>query len=163
VRSLRSRKVVRGWLAAESFSMKVVSVSLLCWWLLAAVPGRTELPSFDDFFRGVSECTLNLSRYSDVQMNADAEAVLITLPAAGSVRGFLITTFYFSPAREGHGEDYGLVFNAPIEQVADAFPEFAARETVHGYLRRLRRLSDETSDRRAERQTLLVCSGGTET
>jgi len=79
------------------------------------------------------------------------------------VRGFVITTFYFSPAREGKGEGYGLVFNAPLEAVARAFPELVARETVNGHLRRLLRLSDETSDRKAARQTLLVCNSGTAT
>jgi len=141
--------------------MRVLPLCLF--WFLASAAARAELPSFDDFFRGVSQCTLNLSQYSDVRSDTDPEAVLISLPTAGSVRGVLITTFYFSPARDGHREDYGLVFNAPIDQVAAAFPELAARETVHGYLRRLRRLSDETSGRAAERQTLLVCTGGTET
>ena len=85
---------------------------------------------------------------------------MISLPAAGAMRGFLINTFYFAPAKAGRGENYGLVFNAPLEAVIDAFPELAGRETVNGYLRRLLRLSDETGDRGAGRKTLLVCSGG---
>jgi hypothetical protein len=86
-----------------------------------------------------------------------------SLPAAGAMRGFLINTFYFAPAKAGRGENYGLVFNAPLEAVADAFPELAPRETINGHLRRLLRLSDETGDRSAGRKTLLICSGGTET
>jgi hypothetical protein len=127
------------------------------------VLGFAEVPSFDEFYTGVSECRFDLSRYTDVPMDPYAEAVLISLPTAGSVRGFVITTFYFSPARDGKGEGYGLVFNAPLEAVAHAFPELVARETVNGHLRRLLRLSDETSDRKSVRQTLLVCNSGTET
>jgi len=127
------------------------------------VLGFAEVPSFDEFYTGVSECRFDLSRYTDVPMDPYAEAVLISLPTAGSVRGFVITTFYFSPARDGKGEGYGLVFNAPLEAVAHAFPELAARETVNGHLRRLLRLSDETSDRKSVRQTLLVCNSGTAT
>jgi len=127
------------------------------------VLGFAEVPSFDEFYTGVSECRFDLSRYTDVPMDPYAEAVLISLPTAGSVRGFVITTFYFSPARDGKGEGYGLVFNAPLEAVAHAFPELVARETVNGHPLRLLRLSDETSDRKSVRQTLLVCNSGTET
>jgi hypothetical protein len=133
--------------------------------ILTCLPrvGLAEVPSFDEFYTGVSECRFDLSRYSDVPMDPYSEAVLISLPTAGSVRGFVITTFYFSPARDGKAEGYGLVFNAPLEVVAHAFPELAARETVNGHLRRLLRLSDETSDRKAGRQTLLLCNSGTAT
>jgi len=34
---------------------------------------------------------------------------------------------------------------------------------VNGHLRRLLRLSDETNDRKAARQTLLLCNSGTPT
>ncbi len=137
--------------------------------LLLACPGaalhaaRAEIPSFEAFYDGVAHCSLDLSHYADMPMNPYAEAVVINLPNAGSVRGFLITSFYFSPARDGHGEGYGLIFNAPFEAVVDAFPELTARQTMNGYLRRLLRLSEETSDKGARRQTLLVCSGGTQT
>jgi hypothetical protein len=127
------------------------------------LPARADVPSFDDFYTGVSECRFDLSRYADVPMEPYAEAVLIALPNAGAVRGFVISTFYFSPAREGKSEGYGLVFNAPLDAVANAFPELAARETVNGHLRRLLRLSDETNDRKAARQTLLLCNSGTAT
>jgi hypothetical protein len=141
----------------------------LIWLCMAAAvvsplsPARAEVPSFDDLYRGVSQCSFDLSRYNDVPMDPYAEAILISLPAAGAMRGFLISAFYFAPAKAGRGENYGLVFNAPLEAVANAFPELAARETINGHLRRLLRLSDETGDRSAARKTLLICSGGTET
>jgi hypothetical protein len=141
----------------------------LIWLCLAAIlaplawPALAEVPSFDDLYRGVSQCSFDLSRYNDVPMDPYAEAILISLPAAGAMRGFLINTFYFAPAKAGKGENYGLVFNAPLEAVANAFPELAQRETINGHLRRLLRLSDETGDRSAGRKTLLICSGGTET
>jgi len=141
----------------------------LIWFCVAAAvasplsPARAEVPSFDDLYRGVSQCSFDLSRYNDVPMDPYAEAILISLPAAGAMRGFLINAFYFAPAKAGRGENYGLVFNAPLEAVANAFPELAARETINGHLRRLLRLSDETGDRSAGRKTLLICSGGTET
>jgi hypothetical protein len=141
----------------------------LIWFCIAAAlaapasPVRAEVPTFDDLYRGVSQCSFDLSRYNDVPMDPYAEAILISLPVAGAMRGFLINTFYFAPAKAGRGENYGLVFNAPLEAVADAFPELAQRETINGHLRRLLRLSDETGDRSAGRKTLLICSGGTET
>jgi hypothetical protein len=141
----------------------------LIWFCVAAAvasplsPARAEVPSFDDLYRGVSQCSFDLSRYNDVPMDPYAEAILISLPAAGAMRGFLINAFYFAPAKAGRGENYGLVFNAPLEAVANAFPELAARETINGHLRRLLRLSDETGDRSAGRKTLLIGSGGTET
>jgi hypothetical protein len=134
--------------------------------MLAAIsvsPARADVPTFDELYRGVSACSFDLSRYTDVPMEPYSEAVLISLPAAGAVRGFLVNAFYFAPARGGKGENYGLVFNAPLEAVADAFPELAARETMNGHLRRLLRLSDETGERNAGGKTLLMCSGGTDT
>jgi hypothetical protein len=137
--------------------MKSVLLLLLC-----AMPAiaRAEVPSFDEFYAGVSQCRFDLSRYDDMPMDPYTEALLIALPNAGAMRGFLITTFYFSPAREGKAEGYGLIFNAPLDVVANAFPELAARETINGHLRRLLRLSDETNDRKAARQTLLLCNSG---
>jgi hypothetical protein len=140
--------------------MKRVAFALTAAWLLpvAAVPA---VPSFDQFYAGVSECRLDLSAYANLPMEPYSEAVLISLPTAGAVRGLIINTFYFSPGREGKAEAYGLVFNAPLSVVAKAFPELASRETVNGHLRRLLRLSDETNDRKATRQTLLLCNSGT--
>jgi hypothetical protein len=147
----------------RDFFMKRICLCLAATLDIAALPAWAEPPTFDDLYRGVSECRFDLSRYIDVPMSPDAEAVLISLPTGGAMRGLLINTFYFAPARAGKGENYGLVFNAPLEAVIDAFPELAGRETVNGYLRRLSRLSDATGDRSAGRRTLLVCSGGTET
>ena len=141
-------------------SARAILFPLLC---LVAGTVWAELPSFDELYRGVSECRFDLSRYTDLPMEPYAEAVLIALPNAGAVQGFLVNVFYFSPAREDSGEDYGLVFNAPLEAVANALPELAARATVNGYLRRLSRLSDETGDRAAGNKTLLHCVGGTRT
>lgn len=119
--------------------------------------------SFDQLYQGVSECRFDLSRFNDVPMAPYSEAVLIALPVAGAVRGLLVDTFYFAPAKGGKGESYGLVFNAPLEVVVDATPDLAGRATVNGYLRTLSRLSDETGDRSAgRRRTLLLCRGGTE-
>jgi hypothetical protein len=130
---------------------------------LLPLAALAEAPTFDELYAGVSECRFDLSRYADVPMDPYSEAVLIALPNAGAVRGFLITTFYFSPGREGKAEGYGLVFNAPLDAVAHAFPELVARETINGRLRRLLRLSDQTNDRKAARQTLLLCNSGTAT
>lgn len=126
----------------------------------AALPLRAELPSFEDFFRGVSGCSLEMARYRAI-VDAASEGVVIALPNGGAVRGLLINAFYFSPGRGGNGDDYGLLFNAPIEAVAHSFPEFAGRQTVNGHVRRLLRLSDETGDGSARRKTLLMCTGGT--
>ena len=126
---------------------------------VAMLPARAELPSFDDFFRGVSGCTLEMARYRAV-VDATGEGVLIALPSGGAVRGLLINAFYFSPGHGGNGDGYGLLFNAPIEAVAHSFPEFAGKHTVNGYLRQLRRLSDETGEDSARRKTLLMCTGG---
>jgi hypothetical protein len=119
---------------------------------------RAEPPSFDELYRGVSECRFDLSRFNGIPMEPYTEAVLIGLPQGGAVQGFLINAFYFSPARNGKGEDYGLVFNAPLEAVARALPQLAGRETVNGYLRSL-----STGDRSARSKTLLHCSAGRQT
>jgi len=146
--------------SSNPMSARSIALAACC---LVAGSVRAELPSFDELYRGVSECRFDLSRYTDLPMDPYAEAVLIALPNAGAVKGFLVSVFYFSPAHEGRGEDYGLVFNAPLEAVADALPELAARATVNGYLRRLSRLSDETGDRAARNKTLLHCVGGVRT
>jgi hypothetical protein len=142
--------------------MTIMSMKFLPFLLLCAIcpSALAEVLSFDEFYAGVSQCRFDLSRYDDIPMDPYTEALLIALPNAGAMRGFLITTFYFSPAREGKAEGYGLVFNAPLDAVAHAFPELAARETINGHLRRLLRLSDETNDRKAARQTLLLCNSG---
>ena len=95
--------------------MKSLLVLLLC-----AIPAiaLAEVPTFEEFYAGVSQCRFDLSRYDDMPMDPYTEALLIALPNAGAMRGFLITTFYFSPAREGKAEGYGLVFNAPLDVVA---------------------------------------------
>jgi hypothetical protein len=126
----------------------------------AMLPARAELPTFEDFFRGVSGCSLEMARYR-AMVDATNDGILISLPAGGAVKGLLITAFYFSPGHGGNGDGYGLVFNAPIEAVAHSFPEFAGKHTVNGYLRQLLRLSDETGENGGRRKTLLMCTDGT--
>jgi len=126
----------------------------------AVLPVRAELPTFEDFFRGVSGCSLEMARYRGMVHAAD-DGVLISLPAGGAVKGLLVTAFYFSPGHGGNGDGYGLVFNAPIEAVAHSFPEFAGKHTVNGHLRQLLRLSDETGQNSGRRKTLLMCTDGT--
>jgi hypothetical protein len=128
-------------------------------WLIAA-PAQAVMPSFDDFFREVSECRLDMDRYGDL-VDPGQDGILISLPSAGAVRGMLISAFYFAPGGDDGAQEYGLLINAPLEAVAKAFPEFAERHTVNGHLRRLARLSDQTGDRSARRQTLLMCVAGT--
>ncbi|HEY7760356.1 MAG TPA: hypothetical protein VIA64_13140 [Burkholderiales bacterium] len=128
-------------------------------WLLPA-PALAVLPSFDDFFREVSECRLDMGRYGEL-VDPRRDGVLISLPAAGAVRGMLISAFYFAPAGSEGAEEYGLLINAPLEAVERTFPEFAGRHTVNGHVRRLARLSEQTGDRSAGRQTLLMCVAGT--
>ncbi len=140
--------------------MRVLTVVLL---IMASSCSAAESLTFDDFYSGVTQCRFDLTRYDDLPMEPYTDALLISLPNAGAVRGFVIATFYFSPARTGKAEGYGLVFNAPLEAVAQAFPEFAGRENVNGHLRQLLLLSDETNDRKAVRQTLLLCNSGTPT
>lgn len=123
---------------------------------------RAELPEFEQVFARVVACSLDPARYGLAGWVAGrADAVVIALPASGAIRGLLVNEFYFAPGRYG-GEQYGLVINAPLDAVANAFPELAGRQTVNGYLRRLSRLSDETGERGARRKTLLSCTAGTE-
>jgi hypothetical protein len=143
--------------------MNLASIAGLAIALFTAIePVHAELPSFDDFYRGVSECRLDMALYhAESLVEPFSEGVVIALPAGGAVRGLVITAFYFSPGRAGGADQYGLVFNAPIDAVANAFPDFASRQTVNGYLRQLSRLSDETGDEKDTRKTLLVCKAGT--
>jgi hypothetical protein len=127
--------------------------------LLGPALVRAEPPSFDDFFRQVSECQLDLSRY-EALIHPTRDGVLITLPSAGALRGFLIDSFYVATGPLG-ADEYGLLINGPVDAVARAFPELAARQTVNGHLRRLASLAEQSRERGAARKTLLVCSGGT--
>jgi hypothetical protein len=95
--------------------MKPICLCLAAAVDIAALPAWAEPLTFDDLYRGVSECRFDLSRYTDVPMSSGAEAVLISLPTGGAMRGLLINTFYFAPAKAGKGENYGLVFNAPLD------------------------------------------------
>jgi hypothetical protein len=121
---------------------------------------HAELPSFEDFFQQVSECRLDLARYNAL-IEPMRDAVLISLPFAGAVRGFLVDSFYLSASGTDGAQQYGLLFNAPLDAVGKAFPEFVTRRTVNGYLRRLTSLAEQSRERGANRKTLLVCTGGT--
>jgi hypothetical protein len=123
------------------------------------VRAAAELPSFDEFYRQVSECRLDLSRYGAV-IEPSRDGVLIALPSAGAVRGFLVDSFFVSAGGPDGAAQYGLLFNAPLAAVAKAFPELAPRRTVNGYLRRLASLAEHSRDRGAQRKTLLVCTAG---
>jgi hypothetical protein len=125
-------------------------------------PAGAELPSFDEFFQSVAECRLDLSRYDSI-IAPTRDGVLISLPFAGAVRGFLVDSFYLAaPVPEG-GQQYGLLFNGPLDAVGAAFPELVPRKTVNGYLRRLTSLAEQSRDRQARRKTLLICTSGTPT
>ncbi|HZR03335.1 MAG TPA: hypothetical protein VFA81_09215 [Burkholderiales bacterium] len=130
--------------------------------IAAVFPVRAELPSFDNFYDGVSKCQLEFSRYGEL-LEPHQEAVIIALPSAGVVRGFLIDSFYFEPARGAAPEQYGLLINGPIEAVGPAFPELLERRNVNGYLRRLIPLSEQSRQPGSGRKTLLICVGGTAT
>lgn len=142
----------------EGKRMRIIAVLGLL--LLTLSPAGAELPSFEDFFRGVSGCSLEMARYR-VMVEATDDGILIALPAGGAVRGLVVTSFYFSPGRGGNGNGYGLLFNAPLEAVVRSFPEFAGKHTVNGHLRQLLRLSDETGEDSGRRKTLLMCTDGT--
>ena len=128
--------------------------------MVAVMSAKADVPSFDDFFTGVSECRLDMTRYGDV-VERHQDAVLISLPTAGAVRGILVEAFYLAPGTAGSPDRYGLLFNGPLDVVARAFPEFAGRHTVNGHLRRLASLAEETGGNRAQRKTVLVCTPGT--
>jgi hypothetical protein len=119
-----------------------------------------DLPSFDEFFQGVSECRLDMTRYGRL-LEPHRDGVLISLPTSGAVRGFLVEAFYLAPGEADGPDQYGLVFNGPLDAVSKAFPEFAGRHTVNGHLRKLASLAEATGDRRAGRKTLLICIAGT--
>ena len=55
---------------------------------------------------------------------------------------------------------YGLLVNAPLEAIRQAFPEYAQRANVNGHLRRLVRMSELTRASGAGRKTLLLCTSG---
>lgn len=124
---------------------------------------RAALPTVEELYRGVTDCRFDLSHYADLPMEPYAQAVLINLPIGGAVGGIFVDTFYFVPPRDDQGEDYGIIFNAPLDTVAAKLPELMLRATRNGYLRRLVRLSDETGDSAARNKTLLHCTGGSAT
>ena len=125
----------------------------------AVDPACAELPSFDDFFREVSECRLDMQRYGAV-ITPTRDGMLISLPSAGAVRGFLVDAFYVAAGGPDEAAEYGLLFNAPLDSVYEAFPEFAGRHSVNGYVRRLASLAEQSRERNARRKTLLICAAG---
>lgn len=128
---------------------------------IAATPCRAELPSFEDFFLGVSECRLDMTRFGSL-VDAYGEGAVIALPSAGAMRGFLIDSFYVSPRRGHIPAQYGLLINAPLDAVRGVFPEFVPRMTINGHVRWLTQLSEQIRARGAARKTLLVCIEGVE-
>lgn len=120
---------------------------------------RAEMPSFEDFYEGVTECRLNLARYSGV-LGPHQEAVVIALPSARAVNGLLIDSFFFAPGHDGEPERYGLLINAPLDVVGTGIPEFRGQRSVNGHVRDLVPLSDRSREPSAARKTLLLCTGG---
>lgn len=126
---------------------------------IPAVPAAAEQPSFDMFFSGVSECRLDMTRFGAL-LDSYGEGAVIALPSAGAVRGFLVDSFYVAPSQGQTPAQYGLLVNAPLEAVRQAFPEYAQRANVNGHLRRLVRMSELTRASGAGRKTLLLCTAG---
>jgi hypothetical protein len=124
-----------------------------------AGPVGAELPSFDAFYTGVTECRLDLTRFGAL-IDSYGEGAVIALPNASAMRGFLIDSFYVAPRRGPTPAQYGLLINAPLEAVQASFPEFVERATVNGHLRRLTRMSEMSRAGAAGRKTLLVCIEG---
>ena len=122
--------------------------------------GLAEDLSLERALEQVNGCQLDLSRYRALWPRQDA--LLLNLPAGGALNGIVISQFYLAPGRNGGEGDYGLVLNAPVAQVAGAFPELAANVTVNGRQRRLVNLALETGNPRNRSQTLLVCRAGAE-
>lgn len=120
---------------------------------------RAQMPSFEDFYKGVTECSLDLARYG-AALPPSREALVIALPSAKAVNGLLIDSFFFSPGHEGEPERYGLLINAPFDVVGKGIPELAGERTVNGHLRALVRMSERSRDPSATRKTLLLCTGG---
>jgi hypothetical protein len=126
---------------------------------LLGSPARAVMPSFEEFFAGVSECRLDMTRFGAL-IDAYGEGAVIALPSAGALRGYLIDSFYIVPRRGQTPGQYGLLINAPLAAVRAAFPEFVDRATVNGHLRQLTKLSEQTRSGGAARKTLLVCTEG---
>jgi len=126
---------------------------------MRAAPATAEQPSFDMFFSGVSECRLDMTRFGAL-LDSYGEGAVIALPSAGAVRGFLVDSFYVAPSQGQTPAQYGLLVNAPLEAVQQAFPEYAKRANVNGHLRRLVRMSELTRASGAGRKTLLLCTAG---
>lgn len=140
-------KVIRGLMTA----LAAVVVTTAC--------ARAELPSFENFYQGVTECSLDLARYGEA-LAPYHEAVVIALPSAKAVNGLLIDSFFFSPGHDGEPERYGLLINAPLEVVGKDIPELVGRRSVNGHLRDLVRMSERSREQSAARKTLLLCTGG---
>jgi len=142
---------------------KSLAIRLLTglWLAASVVSAYADPPAFEAFFQTVSECRLDMSRYRSLHLvEPGSDGVVISLPTSGAVRGFLVSAFYFSPGRAGAADRYGLLFNAPMQAVVRAFPEFAGSRTINGHLRRLSPLSEQTGDEAGRRRTLLLCIAG---
>ena len=126
---------------------------------MCAVPTlHADQLGFEAVMTTVGACDLDPEQYRGLWPRHDA--VLINLPSSGTVKGILLTQFYWAPGRDGRIGNYGVVFNAPIEQVAGVFPQFVGASMVNGFDRHLVPLSAETHNPRNRSQTLLICRGG---
>lgn len=114
--------------------------------------------SFETVIEQVGGCRLDMARYRGLWAREDA--VLISLPSGGAIRGIIVAQFYMAPGRNGSEGDYGVVFAAPLAQVASTLPDLAGQVHLDGRQRRLVPLVDETGNPRHRNQTLLVCKGG---
>lgn len=114
--------------------------------------------SFETVLAAVSGCQLDMAHYRGLWTRE--EALLLSLPAGGAVRGIVISQFYMAPGRNGSEGDYGVVLNAPLAQVIARLPDLASPAAINGRQRRLLPLADATGDPRHRGQTLLVCRGG---
>lgn len=136
-------------------ALLVVLVAFVAWPPYA----RAEMPSFEAFYRGVTECSLDLARFGEA-LASSHDAMVIALPSAKSVNGLLVDSFFFSPGRESEPERYGLLINAPLDVVGKSLPELVGRRTVNGHVRDLVRMSERSREQSASRKTLLLCTGG---
>jgi hypothetical protein len=153
---MRLEQPQTGWKPNMKRAFVCLCFAIAC---LMGSPARAVMPSFEEFFAGVSECRLDMTRFGAL-IDAYGEGAVIALPSAGALRGYLVDSFYIVPRRGQTPGQYGLLINAPLPAVRAAFPEFVDRATVNGHLRQLTKLSEHTRTGGAARKTLLVCTEG---
>jgi len=129
---------------------------LLC---AATLPATAAGLSAAELVREVENCSLQLTGEMP-PIEAEAQAMIVKVGQAVLAKGVTAHLFYFAPGRDGRKDDYGLILDAPLNEVQKALPRYAEGREVGGYWRDLEPIGDPDGSGNGQEKSLLVCRAG---